>query len=147
MGKYLDYHPFRIFGENPLSYVIYLTDDAIKMLKGMLLAIDKPTVHVLDYHPFAKYDIKVSSPLRYEPEFIDDGTFGGWLPMYSIEVRTRSLDRMMLIVGFTYGEMDFTYVDGLGKYYCSDTMNDELKAFLTQLYLEAKEIHSYLKGN
>ena len=147
MVRYLDYNPFSVFDNNLLSDVIHLTDEAKKMLKSMLVLFDEPTVHVLDYHLLAKHDIKLSDPLRYKAEYFDDGSFADWLPTYSIEVRTGSLDQMVLSVGFMYDELEFMHLDSLGKCHGSDTISDELKASLAQIYHEAGKIHSYLKGN
>ena len=147
MVKYLDYNPFGVFDNNLLSDVIHLTDDARKVLRSMLVLFDEPTVHVLDCHIFNKLDVKLSDPLRYKAEYFDDGSFADWLPTYSTEVRTGSLDRMVLSVGFLFDELEFMYLDSLGKCHSSDTISDELKAFLTQIYHAAGKIHSYLKGN
>ena len=100
MVKYLDYNPLRVFDNNLLSDMIHLTDDAKKVLRSMLVLFDEPTVHVLDHHIFKKLNVKLSDPLKYEPEYIDTGSFADWLPTYIIKVQSRSLNRMVLSEGF-----------------------------------------------
>ena len=144
MTKYLDYDPLKVFDGNRLCDIIKLNYLAIEELRYFFVLFDKPTIHVIEQRIFKKVDVRLSSPLRYEPKYVDTDGFADWLPTYFVEVRWGG--RNVLSVGFYHDTLCFEYIDSISVLHEGDELEEVVKVVLNKIYSGVGIIHGDLKG-
>ena len=145
--EYLGYIKLRSEMDSLVSDVVWFNESAqvyLSDLFGRLLPKVQPSVRVLSRNAFRCEDVRVSHCPGYEPEYVEDVDWCGYLPTYDVELRVGHSDRMVFHMYHFYGCLELKYVDHVGNVYDSTMLRRELKEFLQDIYEEVGKIHGIL---
>ena len=145
MVKHLGYMKLRPEMVAPLNDLIWINDSGLDFLKCNFRNLLK-YVAIRVYRLGLKGIEKVHSdfPLKYERVFYDDGHRMGYTPAYVVRLNLDDYGREMFDIYYECGTLRYMYTESKSVRHNDDDIPTEIKAFLSQIYDDVREIHSNL---
>ena len=129
----------------PLNDIIWINDCGLDFLKcNFCSSLKYVTIRVycLGLKGFDK--VLSDFPLKYEQVFYDDGHRMGYTPAYVVRLNLDDYDREMFDTYYECGTLRYMYTESKSVRHNDDDIPTEIKAFLSQIYDDVREVHTNL---